>query len=67
MARMTATQVEDLKLVVIDSRFSDEEVEAFFMNTEVANEDELREAVALLEEHRPALARKLSARCARRK
>lgn len=54
--------IQELKLAALDLETSDAGIEKVFLNTEVTSEEDIKEAVAILQGYRPGLADTLSAK-----
>ena len=54
--------VQELKLAALDLEMNDAQVKQVFLNTQITSEEDIKEAVAILERYRPHLVEKLSAK-----
>ena len=54
--------IQELKLAALDLEMNDAQVEQLFLNTQVTSEEDIKEAMAILQRYRPHLAEKLSAK-----
>ena len=60
-ASALTTLLERLKLIIISvDDFSNEEVKDAFLDFEITNEEEIRELMGIIREHRPQLMGKLA-------
>jgi hypothetical protein len=51
--------LEKLRFVAVNRKFSNKQVEQVFLNLQVENEEEIKEAFAILQRYRPKLLKKM--------